>query len=510
MLVKSIMGLAVVASIALVGCGGGSSIPKKVTKVIMDDPIVGLGYQCSSSDEMKKTDNEGKFTCNEGDTVSFFIGKYEISTDVDVASGTADTMRIADLGITAGAVTDIRQVLQTIDQDDDGLMVIPEDFDTLNDVIVAPGSENFDDKVGEKLENETGNELVSGETADKHANERYLKYLLSGKTFYFVSHKYTSPAVMEVRFNTSLTNISFFKDSEAKGVGTLDLNGSRVTMHNGGEDTTFSVEDKSRYIVVHAERNGHQFDAKMYTDLSDAQKQYDEEIAGDTDLKVLLAGKTFYIISHDGMSKAVFNKAFTQVYTAGYLADGSIDPKDEKTEKINIDGDKLITNKSGDYIKFKSSTDDYLLFYGYNTNDVLEEQSIRAYHEKAKAKAYLATLGGGGSADEGITQQMLDGKWFYMIEHSGEEGTDYRKMRLRNGKISGVKVIMKDGAEQSRKSINKSYTIVDGKVSFDGMYMILLSKNSQSWRIKFQNIHDSSEEYNYTLYLSKPAGYPNM
>jgi YHS domain-containing protein len=371
------------AAWSLVGCGGGSSDPETVTKVIVDDPIVGLGYRCSSSDEMKKTNAKGEFTCNVGDSVTFYIGQYEIGS-TNTSNGSADTMRIADLLDEDGdaAVTDIRQVLQTIDKDGtDGVIEIPDDFDDLDDLNATPGSAGFE----EAVESELGEELIDGAAADKNADEAYQKYLLAGKTFYFVSHKYPHPTLMEVRFDETLSKASYFKDSVAVSENTLDLDGSQITQA-GDAPIVFTAEEKLGYILVHAKKSGHPFDAKMYSKKSDAQAQYDEETAGDTDLKSLLAGKTFYFATPDGMTKAVFSADFTQVTTTDYGADGKADSPE--TDAVEVDGEKLITNESGDYIKFKSSFDDYLLFEIYSA-DNQKEGEARAYTDRAKAEAYV-------------------------------------------------------------------------------------------------------------------------
>jgi hypothetical protein len=286
------------AAWSLVGCGGGGDL-KTVTKVIVDDPIVGLGYKCSSSDEMKKTNAEGEFTCNVGDSVTFYIGKYEIGS-AETSSGSVDTMRIADLGVDGdAAVTDIRQVLQTInDQSGDGVIVIPEGFSDLDDLNTTPGSAGFEAAV----ELELDEELIDEATANKNADEAYQKYLLAGKTFYFVSHAKATPAVIEVRFNEALSQASYFKDSILTSENELDLNGSQITQH-GDATIVFTTEEKVGYIAVHAEKNGYQFDAKMYRKKSDAQAQYDEETATTSLTEAMLEEKVFYKTRDDDGKK---------------------------------------------------------------------------------------------------------------------------------------------------------------------------------------------------------------
>jgi len=171
-------------AMALSGCGGGSSTSTtssttEVTKVIFDDPIAGLNYTCSSAEVVKVTNEKGEFTCYEGDSVSFFLGKYPLG-GASLHDGEDEVLRIADLGLTPEAVTDVRQILQTLDSNDDGVLEIPQDFHTLDTLTISLGTEGFDEIVEEVL----GESLVSEEEADAHANTQYLKYLLEDKRFY--------------------------------------------------------------------------------------------------------------------------------------------------------------------------------------------------------------------------------------------------------------------------------------------------------------------------------------
>ena len=53
-------------------------IIKEITAQIIDAPLANLGYRCGKKEG--KTDNEGKFICNEGDAVTFFVGQVEVGT----------------------------------------------------------------------------------------------------------------------------------------------------------------------------------------------------------------------------------------------------------------------------------------------------------------------------------------------------------------------------------------------------------------------------------------------
>jgi len=229
---KTILGISTM--VVLVGCGG-SSDPQSITKVIMDDPIVGLNYECIPSGKKDKTNNKGEFTCNIGDKVTFSIGEYVIGS-TESSSGTADTMRIADFGVDQDAITDIRQLLQTIDDTEgDAKIVIPESFEALNGVEEKPGDEGFENAIEEKL----GKPLVEGHIADKNADEAYWRQLFSGKTFYAIrvgggcavgddTCSESNAGIEALRFNVALTQVEKADDPQEHSA--IELNGDKAIL----------------------------------------------------------------------------------------------------------------------------------------------------------------------------------------------------------------------------------------------------------------------------------------
>jgi hypothetical protein len=242
-LISSIAAMAM----ALVGCGGGSSSvsTNEVTKVIFDDPIAGLNYQCGTQEEMKVTNAKGEFTCNEGERVSFYLGKYALGS-ASVSEGSVDTLRIADLGLSPEAVTDVRQVLQTLDSDEDGVIEIPEDFDALDEVTVAPGAENFDETMEEAL----GESLVSEEEADAHANAAYLTHLLANQTFYIYDREIATLSFSEKEI---LWEALFSTEKDEPTPYTIE-NNEIVTTDEGEEvRLTLEAEDANSLTFVAGE-----------------------------------------------------------------------------------------------------------------------------------------------------------------------------------------------------------------------------------------------------------------
>jgi len=61
------------------GCSSSDSADSSVTGTFVDDPVSGLTYECSSG-TVGVTDAEGKYTCENGDSVTFSIGDVVIGT----------------------------------------------------------------------------------------------------------------------------------------------------------------------------------------------------------------------------------------------------------------------------------------------------------------------------------------------------------------------------------------------------------------------------------------------
>ncbi len=305
---------------ALLGCGGGSSSSdvSQITKVIVDDPIAGLNYQCSSSTEMQKTNAQGEFTCNEGDNVTFYLGSYEIGS-ANTSAGTVDTMRIVDLGLTDEAVTDVRQLLQTIDNDGDGILEIPDDFNALDEVSVRPGDVGFDSEIGQQI----GHTLISEEEADMHADEAYVRHLLAGKTLYTTIYDETGTLESwSFASDMSSSNWQEMVGGTATGSGALSISGMTLTYTCRSdsdavcENTPTTIEIKevtTDYILVEV-RGGELGDAVEVLKLYFTEEKAREELnahggtATTTDPATLLDNiiGSWYLSDVDGQVTVTF------------------------------------------------------------------------------------------------------------------------------------------------------------------------------------------------------------
>jgi len=249
--------VAVAVSGVLVGCGGGGSNEStSITKIVTDDPVSGLNYKCSSDDEKKKTNSKGEFTCTKDDDVTFYIGSYEIAT-VSTSKGTIDTMRIADLGLDYDAATDIRQILQTIDEkNEDGLITIPDDFDDLKEMSKKPGESGFDDEATKKL----GKELVSEEKANAQALLSGTKQILAGKTLYHIQ----GTKIDKVKFASDMK--TFLEGEKLGNTHTISIVDSHYLVDGEYKVCIGEVSEKYIEIVIGGEKD------KLFFNESDAKE----------------------------------------------------------------------------------------------------------------------------------------------------------------------------------------------------------------------------------------------
>jgi len=116
-----ILGSITLTTLLLSGCGGGSSndggvttAPSTVTGTFIDSAVSGLSYNCSSG-LSGITNSKGEFSCKNGDTVSFSINGFALGSATAGTTVTPKSLFPSD----AAAVTNIAQLLQTLDSDGD-------------------------------------------------------------------------------------------------------------------------------------------------------------------------------------------------------------------------------------------------------------------------------------------------------------------------------------------------------------------------------------------------------
>ena len=182
-------------AMGLSGCGAGSVGGGETVGVVsgqfLDSAVGGLAYSCSSG-KSGLTDNNGEYTCDEGDTVTFSINGFVIGS-----TSASDLVTPNSLASDSAQALNIAQLLQTLDVDNDptnGVSIAQygEQYDAMaamaNDG-VSLGQSDFDTTVAAYI-SET---LVDETTAQNHLNDTIsslifnaasIKAALAGKTAY--------------------------------------------------------------------------------------------------------------------------------------------------------------------------------------------------------------------------------------------------------------------------------------------------------------------------------------
>ncbi len=303
---------AVAASIALVGCGGGSSSgTPTVTGNLFNTYVEGATYVCSSG-TTGTTDEMGTYTCNEGDTVEFFLGKFSIGS-ADAAEGILDTDL---LSADDTADTDLLQLLQGIDDESDGVITIPEDFtalDILVDLNVSLGDSDFETIIA----SDTNITLEDEKTAvDNHA-ENLLQAYLGGKTLYIAEDSTTFESAS---FDTNLTEMNLtnlITDTSEMITLTLQNGGLQVT----GLGFLTLTEETEDYLLFTYNTDQ---TVKFYFDEAVANAVYQGIIPM---TEAMLSGKTFYFTEAE-YDNGDTNPKTGDLYTKLTFANGTVTVKD--------------------------------------------------------------------------------------------------------------------------------------------------------------------------------------
>ncbi len=173
---------ALTATLLISGCSDATSNQENNTTqtqksiatksgLFIDAAVNGLNYTCSSSKTMFKTDETGKFTCNENDTISFYLANNFI------ASSQLDNI-ISPKTLFANdneAAINLAQLLQTLDSDTNPENSITIDIQKealLTDKALDFSSDSFDDD----LEIYLSEALVNEEAASQHMDNSLSLY----------------------------------------------------------------------------------------------------------------------------------------------------------------------------------------------------------------------------------------------------------------------------------------------------------------------------------------------
>jgi len=386
--------VALAISGVLVGCGGGNSDTNiTVTKVVTDDPVSGLNYHCSSDDKVKKTNTKGEFTCNKGDSVTFLIGTYKIGS-VDTNEGSVDTLRIADLGLSYGAATDIRQILQTInDSAVDGVITIPDNFDKLKKMDKKPGDKGFDDEATKKLDKE----LVSEEEANAKALLSGIKQILAGKTLYHIQ-------------GSKIDLVKFTADMKSYFEGEDLANEHKITIENNNfvvDGMIITIgEVNEQYIEITIGDNKE----LLFFEKSNTEKFLKDSTKPDS-IKSSLAGKSFYIVDDNKVIKIDFASDMTSLVA------------DSHTAKISFDnGTYIYHKKNGETatIALGKADDKSIIIYMIDKKGVYHNKAL--FFKKSDASSYFAEQkdnnGSANNESNSEIQKLLAGKTLYHIQGS--------------------------------------------------------------------------------------------
>jgi hypothetical protein len=117
----------------------------------------------------------------------------------------------------------------------------------------------------------------------------------------------------------------------------------------------------------------------------------DSKNKNNSDLKTLLAGKTFYAVDNskeDGITNVTFNENATEMTL--------VENGEEHTSAIKIEGNKISIVGESEYGMFVKKTNDYILFNDFDEDGKADGQS-RFYYTETKAQEYIDQPISGGS-----------------------------------------------------------------------------------------------------------------
>ena len=160
--------LASALALTVIGCGGGggSSTSTEVKGTFIDSVVQNVSYSCSPSNISGSTNELGEYTCNVGDTVTFSLGGTPLGT---VTASETPVTPVTLFPNNPEAATNVAQLLQTIDSDNDASNGITPDLNLIQNLpeVIDFESEEFDTDISNAL----GQELISEEQAQEHLNE---------------------------------------------------------------------------------------------------------------------------------------------------------------------------------------------------------------------------------------------------------------------------------------------------------------------------------------------------
>ena len=266
------------------------------------------------------------------------------------------------------------------------------------------------------------------------------------------------------------------------------------------EDVDF--DDLIETVLIEAEI------ADSLVSKEDAQAHLDE-----TELQLLLAGKTFYNVGDSFLDELVFNADLT---SSTWTAIASNDPEVSATDVLDLVAEKLYVGDEGMYLVFAEETSDYLLFNIFDTSDTLVEQA-RLYFDQTKAEAYFATMPNGYVV---ITEEKLSGKTFYNTD-ADDQGYGFASMTITSTELTRHEIWYDDnGSLRSNETFTLPSSLVRGRIRIDVtdfdegyMWVTLLSEDASVWNVNREMDYamvGPSGAYNdlEDWFLAKPVDFP--
>ncbi|MCW8821378.1 MAG: DUF5011 domain-containing protein [Sulfurovum sp.] len=159
------------ATLTLSGCGSsGEETAASISGIFNDAPVQGLPYTCSPSNIQGDTSEEGKYTCKEGDNVSFTLGAITLGPILATNAQVVTPYTFFPNDNTAAV--NLAQLLQSLDDDGFYEDVIKIDLAKLSAVVQDLNftDPDFDANATEMFAG-TGVSLVDNETAEQHLIE---------------------------------------------------------------------------------------------------------------------------------------------------------------------------------------------------------------------------------------------------------------------------------------------------------------------------------------------------
>ncbi len=287
-----ILSISALTIFSLLGCGSssdgddGANVDTEINQEIpVEDslktvsgrfgvnPISGVDYSCSSG-LSGMTNDEGEYTCNDGDSVEFALGNYVIGTGDSVTGIIIPT----DFDLDRASVIDIAQLLYSLDTDQtDNMVSIIEDFSGLDEVETMPGDADFDSLIGTALNIDLVDELTAeiflNEVIEPEvvAPEDILTPLFLGTTQYSINAKGVATMRTFESDGTYSGTLTIPEQDVKATTGEYRIEGdviylTRLTPFNSEFVVTYMSHSEGEIILSSIMNGGDPFDTYFYTD----------------------------------------------------------------------------------------------------------------------------------------------------------------------------------------------------------------------------------------------------